>query len=73
VVGLFAPGGLPQPITQRLNQEVGKILHSQMMRDRLAMDGAEPVPSTPEAMAKRVRDEIETWGRIAREAGIKPE
>jgi len=24
-------------------------------------------------MAKRVRDEIETWGRIAREAGIKPE
>jgi len=71
--GLFAPGGLPQPITQRLNQEVGKILQSQMMRDRLAMDGAEPVPSTPEAMAKRVRDEIETWGRIAREAGIKPE
>ena len=71
--GLFAPGGLPQPITLRLNQEVGKILQSQMMRDRLAADGAEPVPSTPEAMAKRVRDEIETWGRIAREAGIKPE
>ena len=71
--GLFAPGGLPRPITLRLNQEVGKILQSQMMRDRLATDGAEPVPSTPEAMAKRVRDEIETWGRIAREAGIKPE
>lgn len=71
--GLFAPGGLPQPITLRLNQEAGKILQSQMMRDRLATDGAEPVPSTPEAMAKRVRDEIETWGRIAREAGIKPE
>jgi len=71
--GLFAPGGLPQPITLRLNQEVGKILQSQMMRERLAADGAEPVPSTPEAMAKRVRDEIETWGKIAREAGIKPE
>ncbi|MBI2226097.1 MAG: tripartite tricarboxylate transporter substrate binding protein [Betaproteobacteria bacterium] len=71
--GLFAPGGLPQPITLRLNQEVGKILQSQMMRDRLAADGAEPLRSTPEAMAKRVRDEIETWGRIAREAGIKPE
>lgn len=71
--GLFAPGGMPQPITLRLNQEVGKILQSQEMRDRLAVDGAEPVPSTPEAMAKRVRDEIDTWGRIAREAGIKPE
>lgn len=71
--GLFAPGGLPQPITLRLNQEAGKILQSQMMRDRLAADGAEPLRSTPEAMAKRVRDEIETWGRIAREAGIKPE
>ena len=71
--GLFAPGGLPQPITLRLNQEVGKVLQSQMMRDRLAMDGAVPVHNTPEALAKLVRDEIETWRRIAREAGIKPE
>jgi len=71
--GLFAPGGLPQPITLRLNQEVGKVLQSQMMRDRLAADGAVPVHNTPEALAKLVRDEIETWRRIAREAGIKPE
>jgi tripartite-type tricarboxylate transporter receptor subunit TctC len=71
--GLFGPGGIPRPITLRLNQEVGKILQSQEMRDRLAADGAEPVPSTPEALAKRVRDEIDTWRKIAREAGIKPE
>lgn len=71
--GLFAPGGLPRSITLRLNQEVGRILQSQMMRDRLAVDGAEPVHNTPEALAKLVRSEIETWRRIAREAGIRPE
>ena len=71
--GLFAPGGVPRPITLRLNQEVGTILQSQMMRDRLAADGAVSVHNTQETLAKLVRDEIETWRRIAREAGIRPE
>ncbi|MCC6535740.1 MAG: tripartite tricarboxylate transporter substrate binding protein [Burkholderiales bacterium] len=71
--GLFAPAGLPQAITLRLNQEVGKIMRSQEMRDRLAVDAAEPAPSTPEAFAKHLRNELETWRRVAREAGIKPE
>ncbi len=44
-----------------------------MMRDRLATDGAVPIHNTPEVLAKLVRDEIETWRRIAREANIKPE
>jgi len=71
--GLFAPGGTPRPIIARLNQEVGKILLSAEMRERLAAEGAEPTPTSPEEFAALVREEIQFWRRIAREAGIKPE
>jgi len=71
--GLFAPGGTPRPIIARLNQEVGKILLSAEMRERLAAEGAEPTPTSPEEFAALVRDEIQFWRKIAREAGIKPE
>jgi len=71
--GLFAPGGTPRPIIARLNQEVGKILLSTEMRERLAAEGAEPTPTSPEEFAALVREEIQFWRRIAREAGIKPE
>ena len=36
-------------------------------------DLAVAVHNSPEFLAKMVREEIETWRRIAREAGIKPE
>jgi tripartite-type tricarboxylate transporter receptor subunit TctC len=71
--GLFAPGGTPRPIITRLNTEVARILESAEMRERLAAEGAEPTPMTPEAFARIVRDEIDFWRRVAREAGIKPE
>ena len=71
--GLFAPGGTPRPIITRLNAEVARILESAEMRERLAAEGAEPTPMTPEAFARIVREEIEFWRRIAREAGVKPE
>ena len=71
--GLFAPGGTPRPIIARLNQEVGKILLSTEMRERLAAEGAEPTPTSPEEFAALVREEIQFWRKVAREAGIKPE
>lgn len=71
--GLFATGGTPPAVVQRLNQEVGKTLQSQELLDRFADAGAERVASTPEAFARLVRDEIGFWRNIVREAGIKPE
>ncbi|MBC7780355.1 MAG: tripartite tricarboxylate transporter substrate binding protein [Proteobacteria bacterium] len=71
--GLFAPGGTSTAIVARLNTEVRKILESGEMRERLAAEGAEPAPTSPEVFAKLVRDEIQFWRKVARDAGIKPE
>jgi len=35
--------------------------------------GAEPGGSTPEAFGAFVRGEIEKWGKVVREAGVKVE
>lgn len=71
--GLFAPGGTPKPIIDRLNAETVKILQTAEMRDRLAAEGAEPAGTTPEAFARIVRDEILFWRSVARDAAIKPD
>jgi tripartite-type tricarboxylate transporter receptor subunit TctC len=42
------------------------------MKERLATLGSDPVGSTPEAFAARIKAELATWRKVIREAGIKP-
>ena len=42
------------------------------MKDRLIAIGFDPVASTPEEFAARIRTEIATWGKVIRAGGIKP-
>ena len=49
--GLFAPAGTPKDVVAKWNAEVTKILNSPDMRERLAAQGAEPAPTTPEQFA----------------------
>jgi tripartite-type tricarboxylate transporter receptor subunit TctC len=43
------------------------------MRERLAIDGAEPQGSTPEEFGVLIRSELEKWRRVTRAAGIEPQ
>jgi tripartite-type tricarboxylate transporter receptor subunit TctC len=71
--GLFAPGGTPKPIIDRLNAETVKILQTAEMRDRLAAEGAQPAGTSPEVFTRIVREEIQFWRKVARDAGIRPD
>jgi tripartite-type tricarboxylate transporter receptor subunit TctC len=71
--GILAPTGTPQEIITRLNNEVRAALAKAEVRDALAKQGAEPIPSTPEQFAAAIRSELQTMGRLVREAGIKVE
>jgi hypothetical protein len=37
------------------------------IRTRISREGAEPVGSTPEAFAARVKSEIAKWGKVIKE------
>jgi len=42
-------------------------------RERLAGLGGEPASGSPEDTAAFLRREFDQWGKVIREAGIKPE
>ena len=71
--GLLVPAGTPQAIIARLNTEALRALRSDEMKERLAVDGAEPHGGTPEEFAALIRSELDKWTRVARAAGIEPQ
>lgn len=71
--GLVAPAGTPGPIIEQLNRALRTALASDDVRTRLAADGAEPVPSTPEEHAVLIAEEHAKWSRLVSEIGLKLE
>jgi tripartite-type tricarboxylate transporter receptor subunit TctC len=69
--GIFAPAGVPQPVTQRLNAEFVKALQQPDLRQRLASQGAEPLTSTPSEFAAYLRSEIDKWAKVVKASGMK--
>ena len=71
--GLLAPGATPRAIINKLNAESVRILALPEVREPMLNQGATPRPSTPEALDKLVRTEIETRRKIFSAAGVRPE
>jgi tripartite-type tricarboxylate transporter receptor subunit TctC len=70
--GVLVAARTPQPIIERLNAEITRILDLPDMRERLATGGA-PVQTGPKAFAALLRADTEKWARIVKEAGVKVE
>ena len=66
--GLLAPAGTPQPIVNRLSQEIGKVLQQKSLRDRF--NTVDLTPTTPEGFAAHIQREIPKWRRVVTEAKI---
>ena len=70
---LSGPAGMAQPVVSRLNAELGRVLHTDDMKKRFAVDGAEPVSSAPAELSAYIKAEYEKWGAVVVSAGIKSE
>jgi tripartite-type tricarboxylate transporter receptor subunit TctC len=66
LLDLVAPAATPQPIIERLNTELRKILTSEEVKKRLMDAGGDPIPSTPAEYARNIQREEKKW-----QAGIK--
>lgn len=69
--GLFGPAGLPDDIALRLSRHIARIVTLPDVRDRLVVQGNEPVSSTPDGLASLLRRDIAKWGKLVRDAGVK--
>jgi tripartite-type tricarboxylate transporter receptor subunit TctC len=68
--GLLAPAGTPPAVVTKLNVDVGKILASSEMRDRLLNLGQVAGGDSPEAFGKFIREEIEKYAKLIKVADI---
>ncbi len=71
IYGLLAPAGTPKPIIDKLQSELHKIIHSPESLARLESVGAFPVGNTPAQFAQYLQREVQKWGKIVRDHGIK--
>ena len=69
--GLVAPAGTPAYIVARLNAETDKALSGDEVRTRLAAEGAEPTPTTPQAFGRLIAGELARWEKVVKSARIK--
>ena len=71
--GYYAPAKTPKDILERLNRELVKALNSAEVKELLAKQGLEAAPGTPAQLAAFSKSESETWGKVVKQAGIKPQ
>lgn len=72
-LALLAPAGTPRDIVGKLNAEIGKLMNSPETKKALYDAGVDVSPSSPEAMSEYMVQEMERWGKVVKETGIKLE
>ena len=72
-VGVFGPAKMPKDVTAQLSREFSTALQRADVLDQLASNGFEGQGSTPAELAIHVKEQMEVWGRVIRDAGISRE
>ncbi len=71
--GIMAPSGTPKPVIDRLNAAIMKALASDTVKEKLAIQGATILGSTPDAYRDYIESEIVRWAAVVKESGAKAE
>jgi tripartite-type tricarboxylate transporter receptor subunit TctC len=71
--GLVGPAGIPSEVVQRLNSEIGKVLRDKDVSGRLAAQGVDAAPSTPQQFAQLIASELKKYAKVVKQTGAKVE
>jgi tripartite-type tricarboxylate transporter receptor subunit TctC len=70
--GFVAPAGTPAPIIERLHREIGRVVADPAVRSQLTAQGFELYPpSSTEAFARFMKDELAKWVPIVKASGVR--
>ena len=70
-IGMAAPAGVPRAIVERMSAEVAKALKAPEVRERLVQLGNEPLGTTPDEAAARIKREFPRYERAIKAANIR--
>lgn len=68
--GLMVPAATPRAVVDRLNAEVRKALKNPDVLERLALQGTEPLGSTPEEYGAYIGKELVRWASVVKATGV---
>ena len=71
--GVMAPAGTPKAVLDRLNSELAAIVQLPDVKEQMAKQGYENAVGPAAKMNAQIRADLEKWGRVVKQAGIKPE
>ena len=71
--GVWAPAATPPTVVQKLNAAVNAIVLEPVVKEQFEKLGIQPSPMKQEDFGKFVRNEIEVYRRIVRQANIPPQ
>ncbi len=72
-LALLAPAATPRDIVSRLNSEIAKLMASAETKKAMYDAGVEVSLSSPEALGEYMVQEMDRWGKVVKDAGIKLE
>ncbi|HWI14178.1 MAG TPA: tripartite tricarboxylate transporter substrate-binding protein [Burkholderiales bacterium] len=70
--GLLAPVGTPPEIVAKFHAALARVLGLPDVREKLRVQGADPLGNTPPEAARFLQDERDRWARLIQETGYKP-
>ena len=72
--GIFAAAGTPQPIIDKLNAELAKILQTPETNKQLSESmGMDIKASSPAALQQWTEAELQRWAKVIKDTNIKPD
>jgi len=69
--GVVGPVGMPAEIVRVLNKAINDAASGEELRRRFENEGADPFSGTPADLGNVLKDELDGWRRVVREAGLK--
>ncbi|MCE7529093.1 tripartite tricarboxylate transporter substrate binding protein [Polynucleobacter sp. IMCC 29146] len=70
-LGVLAPAGTPKPIIERLNKELVSIVATPDFKVLMEKNGAEPISNSPDQFGSMIRAEVERYGKVVKNIGLK--
>ena len=71
--GVIVPAATPAAIVNKLNAEMVKVFKRPDVQTRLPEMGAEFVGSSPQALSKQLANDVRTWAKWVKDAGVRAE
>ena len=68
--GVLAPAATPQPIVERVNKEIVRIVNLPDFKKKMDEIGAEPIGNSPEQMARQIKEDTDRFAKLVKDAKV---